>query len=274
MDGKPHNGMQCIEFEALLADAIDGTLEPQRMSSFEAHAAGCSECGPLLAETRAGLAWMKSLQEAEPPRHLVHNILVATTGRETAEERAAARRSWLQRLSDWTRSVLVPTWATVRQPRFAMSFGMAFFSLSLVLNVTGLKLRDLRYLDLRPSAIQANAARGYYETEAKVVKYYENIRLVYELQSRVRDIRNATRPDDQQQQPQQPPQQRKEKNRDNDTSGQPEKRNQYYSADQTGTLLAVVLRKTDSNQLFPALEVREPRRGGSGLDASDDRRGA
>lgn len=272
MDGKTQNGMQCIEFEALLADAIDGALEAPRMASFEAHAAGCPECGPLLAETRAGLSWMKTLQEAEPPRNLVHNILVATTGRETAEERAAARRSWLQRLMDRTCSILVPTWATVRQPRFAMSFGMAFFSLSLVLNVTGLKLRDLRYLDLRPSAIRANATRGYYETEAKVVRYYENIRLVYELQSRVRDLRNATRSDDQQQQQQQP-QQRKDKNRDNDTSGQPEKRNQYYSADQTGTLLAV-LRKTDSTQLFPALEVREPHRDGSGPDASDDRRGA
>ncbi len=272
MDGKTQNGMQCIEFEALLADAIDGTLEPQRMAAFDAHAAGCPECGPLLAETRAGLAWMKSLQEAEPPRNLVHNILVATTGRQAAEERAAVRRSWWDRLTDGIRSVLVPTWGTVRQPRFAMSFGMAFFSLSLVLNVTGLKLRDLRYLDLRPSALRANASRGYYETEAKVVKYYENIRLVYELQSRVRDLRNATRSDDQQQQQQQP-QQRKNKNRDDNTSGQPERRNQYYSADQTGTLLAV-LRKTDPIQPFPALEDGKPHRGSSGLDARNDRRGA
>jgi hypothetical protein len=273
MDGKTQNGMQCIEFEALLADALDGTLEAPRMAAFQAHAHGCLDCGPLLAQARAGLAWMKSLQEIEPPRNLVHNILAATTGREAAEERAAARRSWKQWFGDWIRPVLVPAWTTVRQPRFAMSFGMAFFSLSLVLNVTGLKLRDLRYLDLRPSAIQSSATRGYYETQARVVKYYENMRLVYELQSRVRDLRNATRSDDQQQQQQQPPQQRKEKNRDNDTSGQPERRNQYYSADQPGVLLAV-LRDPDSNQLFPALEVREPRPGGSGLDSSHDRRGA
>ena len=58
-----------------------------------------------------------------------------------------------------------------------------------------------------------------------------------------------------------------------DTSGQPERRNQYYSSDQNGQLLAV-LREPDSNQLFPALEVREPRPGGSGLDASHNRRGA
>ncbi len=272
MDGKSQIGMQCMEFEALLADALDGTLEAPRMAAFQAHADGCPDCGPLLAQARAGLAWMKSLQPIEPPRHLVHNILAATTGRETAEERAAARRSWKQWLGDWIRPVLVPAWSTVRQPRFAMSFGMAFFSLSLVLNVAGLKLRDLRYLDLRPSAIQNTASRGYYEAQARVVKYYENMRLVYELQSRVRDLRNATRPDEQPQQ-QQPPQQRKDKNRDNDTSGQPERRNQYYSADQAGQSLAV-LREPDSNQLVPALEVREPRPGDSGLDASLNRRGA
>ncbi len=270
MDGKTHNEMQCIEFEALLADAIDGTLEALRMQAFQAHAAGCSDCGPLWEQARAGLAWMKSLQEVDPPRHLVHNILAATSGREVAEERVAARRSWKQRLSDWIRPVLIPAWASVRQPRFAMSFGMAFFSLSLVLNVTGLRLRDVRHLDLRPSAIQSSALRGYYETEARVVKYYENMRLVYELQSRVRDIRNATRPDDQQQQQQ--PQQRKEKNRDNDTSGQPERRNQYYSADGTGVLLAS-LRDPNLIQLFPALGDRDRRRTDS-LRTADARRGA
>jgi len=272
MDGKTHNGMQCIEFEALLADATDGTLEAPRMAAFQDHAAGCPDCGPLLAEVKAGLHWMKSLPEVEPPRHLVHNILAATTGREVAEERAAARRSWKQLLSDWIRPVLVPTWATVRQPRFAMSFGMAFFSLSLVLNITGLKLRDLRHLDLRPSAIQTSAARGYYETRGKVLRYYENMRLVYELQSRVRDIRNATR--EEQPPQQQPPKSRnREQNRDNDTSGQPEKRNQYYSADQAGQLMAV-LRDPNSNQLSPELETRGARRCDLALDAADLRRGA
>ena len=273
MEGKTQNGMQCIEFEALLADALDGALEAQRMAVFQAHAAGCPDCGPLLADSRAGLQWMKSLSEVEPPRHLVHNILAATTGVEHKEERAAARVGWRQRLSDWIRPVLVPTWTAVRQPRFAMSFGMAFFSLSLVLNLTGVKLRDVRHLDLRPSAIRSSASHSYYETEAKVVRYYENIRLVYELQSRMRDLRNATRPEDQGQ-PAPAPQQRKENNkRDDNTSGQPEKRNQYYSADQSGLLLAA-LRDQVSNRMFPALEARDSRPGDPQAGASDHRRGA
>ncbi len=270
MNGKTQNGMQCIEFEALLADALDGSLDPQRLSAFQAHAAGCPDCGPLLAESRAGLQWMKSLQEVEPPRHLVHNILVATTGSERRQEPAAA--GWIERLGDWFRPLLAPTWAAVRQPRFAMSFGMAFFSLSLVLNLTGMKLRDVRHLDLRPTAIRSSASRSYYETEAKVVRYYENIRLVYELQTRMRDLRNATRPEEQEQQPTQTAPQQKNK-RDDNTSGQPDKRNQYYSADQSGMLLAA-LRDQVSNPRFPALQARDSRPADPPTGAGDHRRGA
>ncbi len=266
MNGKTQDGMQCIEFEALLADALDGTLEAQRMAAFQAHAAGSPDCGPLLAQSRAGLQWMKSRQEVEPPRHLFHNILIATTGAERKQERAA-RAGWGQRFADWLRPVLVPTWSAVRQPRFAMSFGMAFFSLSLVLNLAGLKLRDLGRLDLRPSAIRSS----YYETEAKVVRYYENIRLVYELQSRMRDLRNATQPREQEQpQPAPPP---KGKTRDDNTTGQPEKRNQYYSGDQSGMLLAA-WQEQFPIRMFPAVEVRDPRPADPPAGAGDHRRGA
>ena len=77
-----------------------------------------------------------------------------------------------------------------RQPRFAMSFGMAFFSLSISLSLAGVKVSDVRHVDLRPSAIK----RTYYETTGRVVKYYENIRFVYEIESRVREFKRVTAP--------------------------------------------------------------------------------
>ncbi len=82
-------------------------------------------------------------------------------------------------------SFLEPVWATVRQPRFAMSFGMAFFALSVGLTVAGVKPADMRQISLRPSAIR----HTYYNTQARVVRYYENVRLVYEVESRVREIK-------------------------------------------------------------------------------------
>jgi hypothetical protein len=87
-------------------------------------------------------------------------------------------------------SVLEPIWGTVRQPRFAMSFGMAFFALSVGLTVAGVKPADLRQISLRPAAIR----HTYYATQAKVVHYYENVRIVYEVESRVREIKRTVAP--------------------------------------------------------------------------------
>ena len=51
-------------------------------------------------------------------------------------------------------------------------------------------MSDVRHVDLRPSAIK----RTYYETTGRVVKYYENIRFVYEIESRVREFKRVTAP--------------------------------------------------------------------------------
>ena len=69
-----------------------------------------------------------------------------------------------------------------------MSFGMAFFALSVGLSVAGVKPADLRQVSLRPSAIR----HTYYNTQARVVRYYENVRLVYEVESRVAQESSAT----------------------------------------------------------------------------------
>ena len=127
----------------------------------------------------------------EPPASLVNNILASTTGVDTQRLRTAVpvrqpRVSWLEHVQA---SFLEPIWAMVRQPRFAMSFGMAFFALSVSLTVAGVKPGDLCQISLRPSAIR----HTYYNTQARVVRYYDNVRLVYEVQAAVRGIkRNLT----------------------------------------------------------------------------------
>ncbi|HWR36766.1 MAG TPA: hypothetical protein VN622_12930 [Clostridia bacterium] len=180
MYGEKDNTMQCVDFDALLADALDGVLTGPKLASFEEHKAACRTCAEMFAEAGAGLNWLNALEEVEPPRNLVRNILIATTGTAEATGMAevAARLPWWQRL----RQRMVPQLAPVLTPRFAMSFGMAFFSISMVLNVSNIKLADLS-----PHRIR----RTYYESEARVVKYYENIRLVYEIESRVRELKRA-----------------------------------------------------------------------------------
>ncbi len=232
MPDQTSNGMQCNEFDALLTDAIDGVLSGTQLHRFQVHASSCKACGPLLAEAEAGRDWLKGLTEVEPPASLVNNILVSTTGVDTQRLRAAVRApqphiSWLERAQAWIFGSLEPVWATVRQPRFAMSFGMAFFALSVGLTVAGVKPADLQQLSLRPSAIR----HTYYSTQARVVRYYENIRLVYVVESRVREFKRNVAPAE--------PGPAKTKDKKNDTTQQPEqKQERNYSQTESHLILA------------------------------------
>ena len=185
------NGMQCNEFELLLSDALDGVLTGTALDRFQAHARTCKACSPLFAEVTAGRNWLKGLTEVEPPANLVNNILASTTGVDTQRLRAPSRAtqprvSWLERVQ----ASLEPIWGVVRQPRFAMSFGMAFFALSVGLTVAGVKPADVREISLRPAAIR----RTYYSTQARVVRYYENVRVVYEFEAFARQVKRNVRP--------------------------------------------------------------------------------
>ena len=189
------NGMQCTEFDGLLTDALDGSLTGAGLERFQAHARSCTACGPLFAEVEAGRNWLKELREVQPPASQVTNILASTTGVDTQRLwvnliASRPRVTWLERAQAWASGAMQPIWETVRQPRFAMSFGMAFFALSVGLSVLGVKPADLRQVSLRPTAIR----HTYYNAQARVVRYYDNIRFVYEVESRVREFKRDVAP--------------------------------------------------------------------------------
>jgi hypothetical protein len=237
------HGMECAEFEALLSSAIDGDardgggqLSPARKERFEAHRRVCAVCGPLFADVQAGHGWLRALalEEVEPPVHLVHNILAATSG--VASTRLQTARAdgrttpFGERLRERWDSFFAPVSAFVRQPRFVMSFGMIFFSFSLGLNAMGVKPADVAKVDLRPAAIR----HAYNDAQIKVVKYYDNIRFVYEIESKVRELKRANTPAEPGPEPQ-------KENRKNNTSGQPEQRqDRNYSQEYNQPVLAAL----------------------------------
>jgi len=243
MTEKDKNGLQCSQFEALLPDALDGILSEETGRAFEAHAAVCAVCGPMLAEAREGLLWLKRLEDLEPPKNLVHNILAATSAVQTEEGKAkpeaAKKPGFLVRLWKPVRGVL--------QPRFATSFSMAFFSLSLTLTLAGVRFKDLANFDWHPSAIGRAIVMQYTQVESKVVRYYKNMRLVYEVESRVRELRKNSAPEQKDQQQPEQPQDNKNKNKknNNDTSGRPEERQDNYSLDLDNTLVACLKTSTE-----------------------------
>ena len=254
MPDHTNNGMQCQEFDGLLPDAIDGVLTGPQLDRFQAHARTCSGCGPLLAEVEAGRNWLKDLTEVEPPAGLVNNILASTTGVDSQRLRVNVSApqpssprlgaSWWERAQAWASGAVQPVWSTVRQPQFVMSFGMAFFALSVGLSVLGVKPADLREVSLRPAALR----HTYYSTQARVVRYYENIRFVYEVESRVRELKRTVEPAEPA-----PP----KKDRKDDTTQQPEqKQDRNYSQTQNSLILASAqLAPTVFDPLNPDLPV-------------------
>jgi len=256
MAGKEDKGMSCSEFDALVSQAIDGTLAGERLAAFEAHRRECQLCGPLLDEAEQGRFWLQSLEEAEPPQDLVTGILLRTTGVASAQRHLEGRRqpiSWSARLREWGAAIVSPVVAVARQPRFALSFGMAFFTLSVTLSLSGVRLSDLRQVDLRPSAIR----RTYYETTGRVVKYYENIRFYYEIESTVRQFKATP--------PAEPPREhqnnndRKDKSKNN-TSGQPEPRQERnFNRERSQQVLASLAGQTRANEP-PGVSVATSRR--------------
>src|ERR1019366_7711589 len=189
MPSENQSGMQCVECEGLLAEALDGALHGSTLAAFEAHQQSCPACRAMVEEATAGMHWLKGLDEVEPPRHLVHNILAQTIGALPSEHAVVPQRGdgWLDKL----KNRLTPIFAPVATPRFAMSFGMAFFSITLLLSIAGLHISDLRRLDLSSKGI----AKTYSSTQARVIRYYDNLRLVYEIESRVRDLRRVATPE-------------------------------------------------------------------------------
>jgi hypothetical protein len=236
---------ECTEFEALLTDALDGggQLSGARKESFETHRRTCAVCGPLFADVEAGQRWLHSLEPIEPPVYMVHNILAATSGVVSTRlpaTAAAGTTPFGERAREWWDSWFTPFSVFVRQPRFAMSFGMIFFSFSLLLNLAGVKAADVAKLDLRPAAVR----HAYNDAQIKVVKYYDNIRFVYEIESKVRELKRATTPAEPGPQPQ-------KENHKNDTSEQPDQRqDRNYSCDGSQVVLAGLMERSDevSNQ--------------------------
>jgi hypothetical protein len=73
------------------------------------------------------------------------------------------------------------------QPRFAMGMAMTILSFSMLGRFSGIEVRQLKPSDLEPTKVWAAVDDRAHRAWVRALKYYENLRLVYEVQTRLQE---------------------------------------------------------------------------------------
>jgi anti-sigma factor RsiW len=167
--------VNCADAEILLADYVDGTLRGDAASALEAHLAGCAACRELSRDSAQAVEFMERAAVVEAPPELVTRILFELT---EGSSRAVIKPSLARRLfGRWLEPVL--------QPRFAM--GMALTVLSFAIIGRSTHVRQLTTSDLDPVKVWTAAEDRVVRWYNRGVKYYDSLKVVYEIQTRLKE---------------------------------------------------------------------------------------
>jgi anti-sigma factor RsiW len=162
----------CEQTELHLTDYLDGLLPADEQRAFDLHVNACERCTPLVSNVTHALVHLRALPELETPPRLVYNILDATLGPRDTVTGWAAVRAWVRSLAS---------------PRFAYgSVSLAATFLMLVTASGGFDWKKPKLANLAPGAIYRNANRKMHLAYAQGTKYVSDLRVVYEIQSRLR----------------------------------------------------------------------------------------
>lgn len=161
--------MNCPDIEILLAEYVDGTLQAGTKSAVESHLASCKGCRELAEDAVSAVAFMGRTAPVDAPPELLTRILFHAP----AVKPTLARRLFGRVLGGWLEPVL--------QPRLAMGMGVA--ALSFFLLRPG--VRQLTPSDLDPVKLWTAAENRASRVWERGVKSYENLRLVYEIETRL-----------------------------------------------------------------------------------------
>lgn len=208
----------CEQTEARLSDYLDGLLEPVEQSAFNMHVNTCGKCAPLVAAVARTLGGLYAMEQVEPPAELENAILTATLG----------APSW-RNLKYWLKSF--------QSPRFVYGMASVAATLFIILAATtGFPLRKPKLAELRPATIYRNADRQAHLVYAHSVKFVSDLRVVYEIQTRLNENEQspATR---EQAVPQNSPDKQQPGRTDNTNPSAPKQQNR---ADEIGRNLRVL----------------------------------
>ncbi len=160
----------CASTEERLSDYLDGQLSPEESAAFSAHRATCNECETQVREVGQLVGRMQALEPIFEPPHLIRKIIDTTSG--PRKERQGLR-AWLAGIS------------TLWQPRFALGAVAVVATLFFVLNSVGLRTSHLKRMAFNPADMVRTANRQAHLVYAHSARYVNDLRVVYEIQSRL-----------------------------------------------------------------------------------------
>ena len=162
----------CEQTEARLSDYLDGALAPPELAAFQEHVPGCARCAPLVASVSELVTGLQSMEQLETPPRLVYAILDQTLG---PRESVTGWRGVLA----WMRGL-----ASIR-----LAYGALSVAATLLIFVTasGFNWRHPKLADLRPATIYRNADKTVHLRYGQSVKFVNDLRVVNEIQSRLRE---------------------------------------------------------------------------------------
>jgi anti-sigma factor RsiW len=158
----------CEQTEARLSDYLDGLLQPVEQSAFNVHVNTCEKCAPLVAAVAHTLGGLYALEAVEAPAELENAILTATLG----------APSW-RNLRHWLKSL--------RSPRFVYSMASVAATMFIILAASGFSFSKPKLAELRPATIYHNADRKAHRVYAQSIKFVSDLRVVYEIQTRLNE---------------------------------------------------------------------------------------
>ncbi|MEO8594698.1 MAG: anti-sigma factor [Candidatus Solibacter sp.] len=167
--------MICAEFEELICDYVDGTLTAARKAEVERHLEECPACAELARDSAAAVSFMERAADVEPPPELITRILYDAPWTKKTPSKAGG----------WLGERLGKLVAPVIQPRFVMGMAMTILSFSILSRFV--PMQQIRAADLRPSEVWASLDDRAHRAWARSLKYYENLKVVYQVQTMLRD---------------------------------------------------------------------------------------
>ena len=165
----------CDQIEARLSDYLDGQITAPERMEYEAHLKSCPQCAPLVASVRELMGEMHAMAPIEAPPRLIYAILDKTLG---PREQVTGWQAVLQFLQG------------LASPKFAYGAASVMATFIILLGASGFSLKKTTMADLKPAAVYRRVDREVHLRYAQSVKYVSDLRVVYEIQSRLRNDDN------------------------------------------------------------------------------------